>query len=124
MKHKMCTKMMVLTVSFFFISMIVPSQPITNTRDVKTSSLSSEINEGHFLYSPIYGTTTYLINETGVVNHTWQSTYTPNIDSYMLDNGSILLAIASGNGGLQKIAYDGTILWEYHYIGDGSLREP
>ncbi len=112
--------MIVITVSCFFLSMIVPSQPITTPRDVKTPSLPFDSNnEGHFLYSPIYGTTTYLINETGVVNHTWQSDHYPNLDSYMLDNGSILLAISSGNGGVQKIAYDGTILWEYHYTGDG-----
>jgi len=99
--------------------MIVPSQPINTPRDMKTPSVPFDRTEGHFLYSPIYGRTTYLINETGVVNHTWQSTYTPNLDSYMLDNGTILLAIASGNGGLQKIAYDGTLLWEYHFPGDG-----
>jgi len=120
MKHETCTKMMVFAVSILFMSMIVPSQAITNALDVKTTSASDDIQEGHFLYSPIYGTTTYLINETGVVNHTWQSAYTPNIDSYMMDNGSIILAISSGNGGLQKIAYNGTLLWEYHYTRDGS----
>jgi hypothetical protein len=120
MNQTICIKIMVVTVSSFFLSMIVPSQPIATTRDVNTPSMPFDMNEGHFLYSPIYGTTTYLINETGVVDHTWQSTYTPNLDSYMLDNGSILLAIASGNGGVQKIAYDGTVLWEYHYTQDGS----
>ncbi len=120
MKQTIYTKMMVLTVSCFFLSMIVPSQPITTPRDMKTPSLPFDRDEGHFLYTPIYGTTTYLINETGVVDHTWQSTYLPNLDSYMLDNGTILLSLYSGNGGLQKIAYDGTILWTYHYTGDGS----
>jgi len=119
MKQTLLTKMMVITVCCFFLSMIVPSQSITTPPNVKTLSVPFDRTEGHFLYSPIYGRTTYLINETGVVNHTWQSAYTPNIDSYMLDNGTILLAIASGNGGLQKIAYDGTILWEYHFPGDG-----
>jgi hypothetical protein len=38
----------------------------------------------------------------------------------MMDNGSIILAISSGNGGLQKIANNGTVLWEYHYTRDGS----
>jgi hypothetical protein len=120
MRQKTFTKTIVLTVSFFFLSMIVPSQAIIHPLDVKTTSMSSDITEGYFLYSPIYGTTTYLINGTGVVNHTWESAYTPNLDSYMLDNGSIMLAISSGNGGLQKIAYNGTVLWEYHYTRDGS----
>ena len=120
MKHTTWTKLMVVTVSIFFMSMMIPSQALTNTLNVKTTTVPTDIEEGHFLYSPIYGTTTYLINETGVVNHTWQSTYTPNLDSYMVDNGSIILAISSGNGGLQKIAYNGTVLWEYHYTRDGS----
>jgi hypothetical protein len=120
MKQTMYIKMIVVTVSCFFLSMVVPSQSLSTTRDVNTSSLPFDRSEGHFLYSPIYGTTTYLINETGVVDHTWQSTHTPNLDSYMLDNGTILLAISSGNGGVQKIAYDGTVLWEYHYTQDGS----
>ena len=117
MSQTIRTKTMVLTISFFFLSMIVASQPITTTQMMKTPSAPFDNDEGYFLYTPIYGRTTYLINETGVVNHTWESAYTPNLDSYMLDNGTILLAIASGNGGLQKIAYDGTILWEYHYTG-------
>jgi hypothetical protein len=120
MNQKTFTKMMVLTISFFFISMIVSSQPITNTLSVKTAFMSSEIKGGHFLYSPIYGTMTYLINETGVIIHKWKSAYTPNLDSYMVDNGSIILSISSGNGGLQKIAYNGTVLWTYHYTRDGS----
>ena len=38
----------------------------------------------------------------------------------MGDNGSIFLAIDSGQGGFQKIAYDSTVLWEYHYTRDSS----
>ena len=120
MKQTLFTKMMVITVCCFFLSMIVPSQSITTPPNVKTLSVPFDRTEGHFLYSPIYGRTTYLINETGVVSHIWHSVYTPNLDSYLVDNGSIILAIASGNGGLQKIAYNGTVLWEYHYTQDGS----
>jgi len=94
MSQTIRTKTMVLTISFFFLSMIVASQPITTTQMMKTPSAPFDNDEGYFLYTPIYGRTTYLINETGVVNHTWESAYTPNLDSYMLDNGTILLAIA------------------------------
>ncbi len=119
MRQTKSTKMIVVTICCFFLLMIVPSQSLTTPEDMNTMPLPFDRDEGQFLYSPIYSRTTYLINETGVINHTWQSEYTPNLDSYMLDNGTILLAIAAGNGGLQKIAYDGTILWEYHFTGDG-----
>jgi hypothetical protein len=112
--------MMVFAISIFFMSMIVPSQAITNTLDVKTTSASDDIKEGLILYSPMYDTTTYLINETGVVNHTWHSTYGPLWDSYIVGNGSIIYSINSGRGGFQQIAWNDTVLWEYHYTRDGS----
>ena len=75
MKHETWTKMMVFAVSILFLSMIAPSQAFTNIIDAKTTAMSDDIKEGLILYSPMYDTTTYLINETGAVNHTWHSTY-------------------------------------------------
>jgi hypothetical protein len=120
MKHNTYTKIAVFTTAILFMMTSFNSAAFPKNQGTLTPPLPSDIKEGHFLYSPIYGTTTYLINETGVVNHTWPSAYTPNIDSYMLTNGTILYAIAYGNGGFQKIAWDGTIQWEYHYTRDGS----
>jgi hypothetical protein len=120
MKYTTCFKIMTLVISILGILPSTSSGALIKDQTQKTPPGHAYTTEGYFLYSPIYGTTTYLINETGVVNHTWQSSYTPNIDSYMLDNGTILLAISCGNGGLQKIAWNGTHLWEYHYTRDGS----
>jgi hypothetical protein len=120
MKYNKCFKILVIVTSILCILPTANSGAITNEHAKKTPPAPSYATEGYFLYTPIYGQTTYLINETGVVNHTWQSAYTPNLDSYMLDNGTILLAIGSGNGGLQKISWNGTILWEYHYTRDSS----
>ncbi len=75
--------------------------------------------DGQILYSPFYGTTTYLINSTGIVNHTWSSTYRPFTESYLLDNRSIMRPILSTSG-VQKILWDGTIEWDYRYTVSGS----
>jgi hypothetical protein len=75
--------------------------------------------EGQILFSPFYNTITYLINSTGVVNHTWSSSYRPFTEPYWLDNGTILRPIISGGGGFQKILWDGTIAWDYRYTVSG-----
>jgi hypothetical protein len=121
MKHKNYTKIVVLTTAALFTATLFNSGASSQTpKNVMPSLPPLDSNEGHFLYTPYHSTTTYLINETGAVNHTWNSTYYPKYDSYMGENGSIYLAISSGNGGVQKIAYNGTILWEYHYTQDSS----
>jgi len=120
MSHKMNTKIVMLITVVLFTMTIFNSGVLSQNVENLMLPLPLDRKEGHFLYTPYHSTTTYLINETGVVNHTWNSTYYPRYDSYMGDNGSIYLAISSGNGGVQKIAYDGTILWEYHYTRDSS----
>lgn len=65
--------------------------------------------------------TTYLIDKDGTVNHTWSSSYTPGESVYMLDDGTILytgkLSFSGGGAGgaVQRIAWDGSIIWDFTY---------
>jgi hypothetical protein len=120
MNHKNYAKIVMLTTAVLFTATLVNSGALSQNQENLMSPLPLDRKEGHFLYTPWHSKTTYLINETGAVNHTWQSAYYPLYDSYMGDNGSIYLAIDSGQGGFQKIAYDSTVLWEYHYTRDSS----
>jgi hypothetical protein len=120
MNNRNYVVIVLLTTAVLFTATIFNSGALSQSQKNLIPSLPLNRKEGHFLYTPYHSLTTYLINETGAVNHTWNSTYYPKYDSYMGDNGSIYLAISSGNGGVQKIAYDGTILWEYHYTRDSS----
>jgi hypothetical protein len=77
---------------------------------------------GQILFAPIDSTKTYLIDSTGMVNHTWSSSYFPGEAVRWLGNGTILRTIKmelSGfggeGGGIQKITWDGTITWEFFY---------
>jgi len=74
---------------------------------------------GQILFAPYYGTTTYLIDSTGAINHTWSSSYRPFTEAYWLGNGTILRPIISGGGGIQKILWDGTLAWDYRYTVSG-----
>jgi hypothetical protein len=120
MKNNTFSIVMVFTTTLLFLTSSINLGTALGNQEQSTPPVPSGTGEGYFLYTPWHSKTTYLINETGVVNHTWQSNYYPLYDSYMGDNGSIFLAISSGSGGFQKIAYNSTILWEYHYTRDSS----
>jgi hypothetical protein len=74
---------------------------------------------GQILFAPFYSTTTYLIDNTGAINHTWSSSYQPFTSAYWLENGTILRPICSSGGGVQKILWDGTLVWDYRYTVAG-----
>jgi hypothetical protein len=107
----------------------------TSVSQVSSSKNLSLMNErggrtisGQILFPPLYGTSTYLIDNTGNVNHTWTSSYTPGAAVYWLGNGTILRTIRVGfsseggaGGGVQKVTWDGTITWDYRYNTNGHL---
>ena len=73
------------------------------------------------LYVPMQSKYTYLIDKNGTIAHTWASNYYPGESVYLLEDGSILLAIklslqgGGAGGGLQKITYDGMLVWDFRY---------
>jgi len=101
--------------------------PSSITQTVNQNKLQTEyIDDGQILFSPMYSTKTYLINRNGEVNHSWSSSYTPGVAVYILDDGTIVrtirLAIYGGaGGGVQKITWDGTKIWDFKYYTDDYL---
>ena len=88
---------------FFIVFMIIGTSS-TSTHTSLSKNLSS-LNEqgigmidGQILFAPYYTTTTYLIDNTGAINHTWSSSYQPFTSAYWLGNGTILRPIGSGGG--------------------------
>jgi len=85
-------------------------------------------NEGYILYSPMQSNNTYLIDNNKEVKHLWESTHYPRLSPYILENGELLRMvsltdnlrfIAGGyGGGIQKLDWNGTILWEFEYSTD------
>jgi hypothetical protein len=83
---------------------------------------------GQILFAPMDSTTTYLIDNTGTVNHTWSSDYAPGEAVRWLGNDTILRTIKTGihgyggaGGGVQKVLWDGTIVWDFRYDKNGNL---
>jgi len=85
--------------------------------------------DGQILYSPMWSTTTYLRRADGSLNHSWASSYFPGVMVRWLGDGTILRTIRVGaghggggsGGGVQKVQWDGTVIWDFRYDTDGHL---
>jgi len=84
--------------------------------------------DGYTLFAPMRSTTTYLIDNSGEVVHTWESAYKPRLSVYLLENGNILRTAFLGSnptfpgggagGGVEKIDWGGTVVWDFEYSSD------
>jgi hypothetical protein len=82
-------------------------------------TIDHPLDGGSIVYTPMATKTTYMVNEEGEVTQVWESEYTPGYSVYRLSDNSILRAFYSTSGrGVQRIASDGTVLWEYTYVSD------
>lgn len=80
---------------------------------------------GYTLFTPLRSTETYLIDNGGREIHSWSGNYEAGASVYLLDDGSVLRAgnimtnpvfAAGGQGGvIEKIAWDGTLEWQFEY---------
>ncbi|WP_240472302.1 aryl-sulfate sulfotransferase [Mangrovimonas xylaniphaga] len=94
-----------------------------NTVGVITNT--AEAYNGYTLFTN--HTTTYLINNCGEVVNQWSSEYIDGKSVYLLEDGSILrcgfientnFSLPGIGGIIQKIDWDGTVLWEYSYSSE------
>jgi len=84
---------------------------------------------GMRLYGESASQQAHLVDTSGAIVHTWNSSFQPGLGVYLMDDGSLLRAIrvpssitTSGRGGgIQRMAFDGTLLWDYRYDGPGFL---
>src|SRR4030042_3550966 len=91
--------------------------------------LASNSIDGQILFAPIDSGITYLIDNTGSVNHTWSSGFLPGVAVLWLGDGTILRTIrvdvgpggGGAGGGVQKVEWDGTVVWDFRYNTDGKL---
>jgi hypothetical protein len=117
----------------FFITFLMMGATFTSLSSPQSihqqSPSSSKISDGQILFAPMWGTTTYLINYDGTLNHTWTSSFYPGTMVRWLGNGTILRTIQVGwnpgfggaGGGVQKVEMDGTVVWDFRYNTNGVL---
>jgi len=92
---------------------------------------TDQATPGYTMYGGLLSDTTYLIDDDGMVVHTWKSDYAPSGTAYLLDNGNILrvgrqpeveVFNGGGQGGrFQEITWDGDVVWDYRFASDEHL---
>jgi hypothetical protein len=116
-----CTKLRVIGLSLLMLFSGVSLVMSSSTQLIQKTNTPLPTNlDGRILFAPMWGFTTYIIDATGAVNHTWSSNYLPGVAVWWVGDGSILRTLRMGGGpglgaggGVQKIRWDGTILWDY-----------
>ncbi|KYK24203.1 hypothetical protein AYK24_06425 [Thermoplasmatales archaeon SG8-52-4] len=125
---KQNNKMQILVFLIFLFMILSSFTQVISSKNIYFKDNQGLIpDDGQILFPPLYGYTTYLIDKTGSVNHTWTSSYTPGASAYWLGEGTILRTIRTvisgggSGGGIQKVLWDGTIVWDFRYDTDGYL---
>ncbi|DAC72888.1 MAG TPA: hypothetical protein DSN98_02695 [Thermoplasmata archaeon] len=103
--------------------------PMSTSQTIKRYDEPSQktILDGQILFAPMDSGITYLIDNAGEVTHTWQSNYFPGESAYLLDDGTLLRTIklsfiyGGDGGGVQKINWTGSLIWDYRYYTDNYL---
>ena len=84
--------------------------------------------DGLTLFQPLASTTTYLIDNSGEVFHSWTGTYTPGDSVYLYDTDKLLRTIhvqgtlGGSGGGVEEVAWNGTLLWHFEYANSAHLQ--
>ncbi|MFQ6091719.1 MAG: aryl-sulfate sulfotransferase [bacterium] len=86
---------------------------------------------GYTLFAPLQYTTTYLIDNNGLLVHSWGSNFFPGNSVYLLESGHLLRTgmlqnqtfTAGGAGGLvQEFDWEGNLLWDFEYANSQYLQ--
>jgi len=88
--------------------------------------------EGVLFISPLKSRFSYLLDGEGNELHKWESPYFPGAGVQLQEDGSLLRCgrlvdpptfVAGGQGGrLQRIAWDGTLLWDFEFSTESHLH--
>ncbi|MFN8472725.1 MAG: SUMF1/EgtB/PvdO family nonheme iron enzyme [Anaerolineae bacterium] len=88
--------------------------------------------EGYTLFAPKHYTSTYLINNQGLLVHAWTGSQSePGQSAYLLENGHLLraamtrgpLSTGGGEGGrVEEYDWDGNLVWQFDYSTDTAMQ--
>jgi hypothetical protein len=129
MKKRLVTMTLMYGIISLLIGMSLLPYTITAEKDETGYKSSLGYIDGKILFAPMDTTKTYIIDNTGEVIHSWSSSFLPGVAVCWLGNGTILRTIRAGigpgaggaGGGVQKIAWDGTVLWDFRYNNNECL---
>jgi len=92
------------------------------------SVLAQQPAPGHRVFGGQVSSQTQMVDSNGVVDQVWPSAFGSSFASYVDQTGSLLRVIVTDDfpvggtaGGLQRVALDGTVLWDFRYDSLGRL---
>jgi hypothetical protein len=112
---------------FAFISFVsFGQQPTVGTRLNTEAALN-----GYTLYAPLNGYATYLMNNCGEVVNKWTHTTESRLTVELLEDGHLLrlcagdgasaaFTVGGSAGRLEKVDWNGNVVWSYDYISSTS----
>ena len=90
-------------------------------------SASSPAQDTLTLYQPVFGNDAYLVDGNGNVAHTWSGSNSPGMSVYLMPDGDLMRSVGAtsgpigSGGGLERVAYDGTVEWQYALGGNSAV---
>jgi hypothetical protein len=99
-----------------------PAPSARSASATATPSGSPGSADGYVLFAPLLSGTTYLINKSGEVVHTWESDFAPAVSAFLLDNGHLLrparqpdpeTSLGGEGGRIQEFDWNGRLAWEW-----------
>jgi hypothetical protein len=88
------------------------------------------LSPGYIMFAPTNSPYTYLVNRKGEVVHEWKGTYGA-FNPYLMDDGSVVVGeddpdypvfgFGGPYGRIQKISWDGKILWDFEYANEEEI---
>jgi hypothetical protein len=91
---------------------------------------SEDLMPGYAMFAVPASGSTYLVNREGQVVHEWKGTYSA-FNTYLMDDGSIfngsidpdypVFGFGGPYGRIQKISWDGKILWDYELANEKEI---
>jgi len=91
---------------------------------------SQSLSPGFRIAGSNGSSTVQMLDNTGAVVHTWSTGFNPGLGLEMQEDGKLLRAIRTGGvpglgggsgGGVQQLALDGTVLWDFRYNSGGKF---
>lgn len=130
----MARRLVCTVLALLFLAVWVDSARAVETSVVPTGVLQykkAKAFDGYTIISPLFDTSTYLINMEGKIVHKWETKYFPGFYAELLPNGNILRGGVLPNppvkyrgvGGIvQEIDWAGKVVWEYKMNSDTEIQ--
>ncbi len=110
-----------------FCILLLSSSGAAQTQTVGLFLNDSRAQEGYTLFAPMGYSSTYLINNEGLLVHEWTSSARPGLSAYLTEEGhllrteSMMTPIMNGGGAGGRIRewdWDGSLLWSWEYASN------